>query len=121
MTEFPQRFVNVPVDGGVDAASVHDWVKQRANQRREELWLMLEKEMTDGLKEHQFLAGTERPTLLDLFVAMMGHFMPHIKCGTKWFINNCPRIYRRVKDIMSISIVRETFKKSGLDEYMPEE
>ncbi|KAG9094109.1 hypothetical protein FRC07_011356, partial [Ceratobasidium sp. 392] len=76
--EFPGRFVRMPNDASVPASIVEEWVAQGAHARREELWLMLEKEMTKGLKDEEYLAGTENPTLLDVFVAMMAHFMPHI-------------------------------------------
>lgn len=39
---------------------------------------MLEKEMTREMGGGTFILGTEQATLLDVFVAMMAHFMPHI-------------------------------------------
>ncbi|KAG8745673.1 hypothetical protein FRC10_007370 [Ceratobasidium sp. 414] len=76
--EFPGRFVRVPSDVGVATSTVEGWVTQGAYARREELWLMLEREMTKELKDGQYLVGTQNPTLLDVLVAMMAHFMPHI-------------------------------------------
>ncbi|KAF8605923.1 hypothetical protein BDV93DRAFT_521266 [Ceratobasidium sp. AG-I] len=117
MGEFPGRFVRVPADAGISPGIVEGWITQGVYARREELWRMLEAEMTREMGGGRFLLGTEQPTLLDVFVAMMAHFMPHIGRGTEWFIKNCPRLYECVQATLEIRIVRETFGESGLNEY----
>ncbi|KAG8740212.1 hypothetical protein FRC12_016076 [Ceratobasidium sp. 428] len=116
--EFPGRFVRIPSDAGLATSAVEGWITEGAYAKREELWAMLEKEMTKGLKDEEYLAGTNNPTLLDVFVAMMAHFMPHIGRGTNWFINNCPQVYKRVQETLKIDTVKDTFQESGLDEYI---
>jgi glutathione S-transferase len=76
--EFAGRFVRIPGDADVNAETVESWITQGAYAGREELWWMLEKELANELEDGEYLAGTEQPTLLDIFFAMMAHFMPHI-------------------------------------------
>lgn len=43
----------------------------------EELWKMMEREMTGELNEGIFVLGTEHPTLLDVLLSLVAHYTPH--------------------------------------------
>lgn len=75
--EFPARFVRVSTDGGIDSKTVESWVAKGGFARREELWKIMEREMTKDYREGGFLLGTDHPTLLDVFVALVSHYTPH--------------------------------------------
>ncbi|KAG9125895.1 hypothetical protein FRC07_005753, partial [Ceratobasidium sp. 392] len=77
IAEFPSRFLRVPTDAGIDPKAVEDWVSKGAFARREDLWKMMEREMTREYQEGRFLLGTEHPTFLDIFVALVAHYTPH--------------------------------------------
>lgn len=75
--EFPARFVHVPDDSPVDSKTIESWITKGTFARREEIWKMMEREMTKDLQDGKFLLGTECPTLLDVLIALVSHWTPH--------------------------------------------
>ncbi|KAG8680578.1 hypothetical protein FRC08_016193 [Ceratobasidium sp. 394] len=114
--EFPSRFVRVPADAGVDSNTVESWITTGAFAKREELWKMMEREMTRDYQEGKFLLGTERPTFLDVFVALVAHYTPHPRFS--WFEENCPRMVKCVKATLQTDIVKDVFRDNELDDFL---
>lgn len=132
--EFPSRFLRVPADAGVDVKTVESWVTQGAHGRREDLWKLMERELARDLREGKFLLGTEHPTFLDLFVALVAHYTPHpryaLYCVSvpfifmigfaryTWLEQNCPRLYSNVKLTLQTNIVKDVFRENELDDLL---
>ncbi|QRV88784.1 glutathione S-transferase [Ceratobasidium sp. AG-Ba] len=114
--EFPARFVRVPEDAVVDPKTVEGWVTKGAFARREELWRMMEKEMTREFKDGKFLLGTEHPTLLDILVALVAHYTPHPRFV--WLEENCPQLVKGARLTLKTDVVKDVFRENGLDDFL---
>ncbi|KAF8677694.1 glutathione transferase [Rhizoctonia solani] len=113
--DFPSRFVRVPPDS-LDTETVEGWVKAGASAKREELWKMMEREMTEGLKEGTFVLGTQHPTLLDVLLALVAHYTPHPRYS--WFEEHCPKLHKNVKETLKTSVIKDVFRENELDDFL---
>ena len=77
--EFPARFVHVPADAGVESKSVESWIADGAFARMGDMWRIMEKNMPRDLGSGRFVLGTDHPTFLDVLLAMVAHYMLHVK------------------------------------------
>ncbi|CAE6434247.1 unnamed protein product [Rhizoctonia solani] len=114
--EFPSRFLTIPADSSVDTKQVEGWVKAGTSTKREELWKMMEQEMTRELKEDTFLLGTGDPTLLDVLLSLVAHYTPHPRYS--WFQENCPKLYKNVKETLKTDIIKDVFRVNELDDFL---
>ncbi|KAG8681660.1 hypothetical protein FRC09_017328 [Ceratobasidium sp. 395] len=114
--EFPSRFVRVPEDANVDSKTVEGWITKGAFARREELWKMMEKEMTRSFQEGKFLLGTEHPTFLDVFVSLVAHYTPHPRYS--WLEENCPRLVKCVRTTLQTDIIKDVFRDNDLGDFL---
>ncbi|KAH7335383.1 hypothetical protein B0J17DRAFT_770003 [Rhizoctonia solani] len=114
--EFPSRFLSIPSEFSVDAKQVEGFVKAGTSTKREELWKMMEQEMTGELKEGTFLLGTESPTLLDLLLSLVAHYTPHPRYS--WFEENCPKLHRDVVETLKTDDIKDVFRENELDDFL---
>jgi len=118
--EFPQRYVAVPADAGVSATAVQGWVAEGTKARREDAWKILEQNLGKGVDRSdrgRFLLGTERPTILDVYVTLLAHWTPHPRYA--WFEKNCPSLHEICKETLrASSLVRQVFEENDLDGFL---
>lgn len=77
--EFPARFVKVPADAGVESKTVESWIADGAFARMGDMWRIMERDMPRDLGSGKFVLGTDHPTVLDVLLAMVAHYMLHVK------------------------------------------
>ena len=77
IVEFPERYIAVPAEAAVTKEIAAKWVSAGTMERREDAWMILEKNF--GVKNYdgRFFLGTERPTVLDVYISMMAHWPPN--------------------------------------------
>lgn len=114
--EFPSRFVHVPADSPVDPKTVEGWVTKGAFARREEIWKLMEREMTKELGDERFLLGTEHPTLLDVLIALVAHWTPRPRYA--WFDENCPKLAKNVRATLKTEVIKDVFRENDLDDFL---
>ncbi|QRW17020.1 glutathione S-transferase [Rhizoctonia solani] len=100
----------------IPANTVEGWVKAGTSTKREELWKIMEREMTEGLKEGTFVLGTQRPTLLDVLLALVAHYTPHPRYS--WFEEHCPKLHKNVKETLKTSVIKDVFRENELDDFL---
>ncbi|KAG8899365.1 hypothetical protein FRC01_010570, partial [Tulasnella sp. 417] len=105
IVEFPERYVSVPKDASVTLDEVKKWVSQESSKRRADAWTLLETQLGPGVKgfNGRFLLGTDHPTVLDVYMAMMAHWSPYPRYD--WLKENCPRLYEVAAETIKASVV----------------
>ncbi|CAE6370938.1 unnamed protein product [Rhizoctonia solani] len=96
--EFPSRFVRVPSDSSVDSKTVERWITEGTFIKQGEIWKLMEREMTKDLHDGLFLLGTEKPTLLDILVALVAQWPPNPRYT--WLEENCPKLVKNTKETL---------------------
>ncbi|KAF7314593.1 Glutathione S-transferase [Mycena kentingensis (nom. inval.)] len=116
--DFPERYITVPADAPVSQEEGQKWVKDTVSQRRKDAFLLLENEFfakTPRASERQFALGTEKPTFLDVYLALIVHYAPHPR--PTWIIENCPQLIASVRETVKVPEVHEVFKRNDLDDF----
>ncbi|KAG8690857.1 hypothetical protein FRC11_008571 [Ceratobasidium sp. 423] len=106
----------IPADASVDTKQVEGWVKAGTSAKREELWKMMEREMTRELKEGTFLLGTGHPTLLDVLLSLVAHYTPHPRYS--WFEEHCPKLHKNVRETLKTDVIKDVFRENELDDFL---
>ncbi|CAE6421388.1 unnamed protein product [Rhizoctonia solani] len=114
--EFPSRFLSIPSEFSADAKQVESFVKAGTSAKWEELWKMIEREMTGELKAGTFLLGTEHPTLLDILLSLVAHYTPHPRYS--WFREHCPKLHKNVAETLQTDIIKDVFRENELDDFL---
>ncbi|KDN47644.1 hypothetical protein RSAG8_03434, partial [Rhizoctonia solani AG-8 WAC10335] len=114
--EFPSRFVRVPSNSPVDSTTVETWITEGTFIKQGEIWKMMERDMAKDLQAGMFLLGTERPTFLDVLVALIAHWPPNPRYT--WLEDNCPKLVKNTRETLKTGIVRDTFRDSGLNAFL---
>ena len=54
-------------------------MKETISERRKKMFLILEEDLAKGIPRQpdQYVLGTDIPTFLDLYLAMVAHYAPH--------------------------------------------
>ncbi|GAB1518351.1 glutathione S-transferase [Rhizoctonia solani] len=114
--EFPSRFVRVPADSSVDSKTVERWITEGTFIKQGEIWKLMEQEMTKDLHDGLFLLGTEKPTLLDILVALVAQWPPNPRYT--WLEENCPKLVKNTKETLKNKVIGDTFRDSDLNAFL---
>lgn len=79
IVEFPERYIAVPDGAPVTKDVAKEWVAAEGSERRKDVWKLLEAGIgrgVDGCKS-EFALGTEKPTMIDVYVTLMAHWTPY--------------------------------------------
>ncbi|KAF8677693.1 glutathione transferase [Rhizoctonia solani] len=110
------RFVRVPADSSVDSKTVERWITEGTFIKQGEIWKLMEQEMTKDLHDGLFLLGTEKPTLLDILVALVAQWPPNPRYT--WLEENCPKLVKNTKETLKNKVIGDTFRDSDLNAFL---
>ncbi|QRV88783.1 glutathione S-transferase [Ceratobasidium sp. AG-Ba] len=116
--EFPARFVQVPASGGIEQKVVEGWITTAAHTRRAEMWKVMEQGVPNDLGDGRFVLGTQQPTFLDVFLALIAHFMGHVGDDFGWLSKTCPTLFKSVIATLEVDVVKSTFTESNFTQYL---
>ncbi|KAH7094223.1 hypothetical protein BKA62DRAFT_775481 [Auriculariales sp. MPI-PUGE-AT-0066] len=97
---------------------VHGWLLDTVKQRRKDIFTIIETEfIAKTLRQPgQYVLGTDHPTVLDIFLAVVVHYSP--KPRPEWIKENCPLLTASVQTTLRVPELREVFVRNDMDFFL---
>ena len=110
------------------------WVSEGTRERSAAAWKLLESQLplSGQTISGRFALGTDQPTFLDLYIALVAHWAPEPRCAHHatemyfayhhsrhtWFKDNCPRLTAVIEELIKTSpLIKRTFEENHLNAF----